>query len=124
MADVLYGLTINGVERDNLLESVSLRMTQGNVSTLDFAVDSDDASYRPEIDDVVFFSENGTQKFKASITETREEAITPDAPSLPNIVTRCSAASQEVILTFRFVTITIPAGSTLKEAIQLIDADP
>lgn len=121
MADVVYSLTINGVERDNLLASCSLRLTNGNVSTLDFAVDSEDASYRPEIDDVVIFSENGTARFKGAITSAYEEAH--GGPALDSIVTRCSAASQEVVLTYRFVTITIPAGSTLKDALELIDAD-
>lgn len=122
MADVVYSLTINGIERDNLLASVSLRTTNGNVSTLDFAVDSEDASYRPEIDDVVIFSENGTPKFKGAITSARESCH--GGPALDSIVTECSAASQEVILTYRFVTITIPSGSTLKQAITQIDADP
>lgn len=119
MALIEYGCTVNSVERDALRESIDLRMAAGGISTLQIAFDSEEGTYRPEIDQAVILLADEVPKFKGFITAANE--TTWLGPPTNSIVTQCTVQSQEILAQYRYVTETIPAGSTLKQALQQIE---
>lgn len=78
---------------------------------------SEDGTYRPAIDDEIIIEEDGYIEFAGFITATLEEGFHDlDLP----IVTDIDAGDYNALAARRYVTTSIPAGSTLKAALQAI----
>lgn len=113
-----YAVFVNGVERPVLMDSLSWQRVANGIGTLQCAFDSDDASYRPEVDDELVLKRDGTAIWGGYNTTCPEENF--GGVATDGIKTTVTAASYEVILTYRFVTLTIPSGTTLEGALDLL----
>lgn len=78
---------------------------------------SEDGSYRPHVDDEIIITEDGEIEFAGFITAAPEEGFRDlDVP----IVTSIDAGDYNALTERLYVTASIPAGSTLKTALQAI----
>jgi len=117
MAD--YALQIAGVERPLRLGSLSLQTVVNGRHVLSAAVLSAAGAYRPACADEATLLEDGTPIFGGVIRVVEEEGA--DGLPIAHISSRITCDSFNVYAERRFVTLTIPAGVTLKAALELLD---
>lgn len=115
----IYSVDCGGAERDVLMPSLRYSRVVNGVGTLSVDFDSEDASYRPQIDDELYLKKNGTAIWGGIITDAPEESH--GGPALDAIVTRVGASSFDIYATFRVVTVVIPTG-TVKAALTVLVA--
>ncbi len=118
MASV-YVLFVNGVERPLRMDSLSFQGVVNGRDVMSCSILSEDGAYRPSLAHEAVLTEDGTPIFGGVIRLTEEEGA--DRQPLPLISTRITCDSFNVFAERRFVTETIPAGSTLKQALQILD---
>lgn len=110
--------TINGTEREVLLSSFSLERTANGRDVLQCEVLSEDGSVRPGLDEEVRFVQDGEVLFAGLIISARERGA--DGMPIEAITTEITANDYKALAARRYVNETIPAGSTLKEALEII----
>jgi len=117
MAD--YVLRINSVERPLHLGSLSLQTVVNGRHVMSCAVVSEAGAYRPACAEEAELLEDGVPMFGGVIRLVEEEG----AGGLPiaHISSRITCDSFNVLAERRFVTLTIPAGVTLKAALEILD---
>lgn len=109
---------IEGVEREVLLSSFSLERVANGRDVLQCEVLSADGSIRPGLDEEVIFQQDGVVLFAGLITSARERGA--DHQPIEAITTEITANDYKALAARRYVNETIPAGSTLKQALELI----
>lgn len=118
MASV-YILTVNSIERPLRLGSLSFQGVVNGRDVMSCSILSEEGAYRPTLAHEVVLTEDGTPIFGGVIRMTEEEGA--DQQPIDTIATRITCDSFNVFAERRFVTETIPAGSTLKQALQILD---
>jgi len=111
-----YAVFVNSVETPVLMDSLNWQTVANGIGTLQCAIDSDDGSYRPEVDDEVVLKRDGAPIWGGYASTCPEEEFGGVAQD--GIKTTLTAASFEVVLTYRFVTLTIADGTTLEAALN------
>src|SRR6187431_2155679 len=121
MAWPIYGLTVNGVERQVKLGSTNFQGVVNRSNTFSCVVLSDpSAPYRPTLGHEAVLSENGTDIFGGYVDRTEEQGS--DAQTLPDFETELVCVSYDALADRRFVTESFPAGTTLKSVLTTLEA--
>ncbi len=118
MADPVWSCTIAGFERDFRLGSFNVQRVLNGVHTARFEVLSLGGAYRPALGAEVIALRDGVRQFAGHIKKTTEQGA--DKQPISNISTIVDASDYNLFGERRYVTETIPAGSTLKQALQQI----
>lgn len=116
----VYSVETNGTERDVLVDSLRFRRVANGIGTISVDFDADGPTpYRPAIDDELVVKKDGAVFLGGVITSAPEEGL--GGPALDDIVTKVTASTFDIYATYRFVTVSIPAG-TLKAALTVLVA--
>lgn len=119
IAASVVSLTIDGVEHAVLLDGAfDLQLVSNGIDTLNCAIASFDASYRPPIRAEVLLRRDGVLLFGGIVTSAPESALS--SPALPEIVTQVSASGFKVWASYRYVTLTIPPGPLIAALAALV----
>jgi hypothetical protein len=111
-----YVLTIGGTTVYPMARSVRIAETMNGANRMDFSLDYNDGSYRPELGEEVIFTEDGDRIFGGLISESNERSLAEcGAP----IITDVSVADFSTLASFRIVNEVIPAGN-LKAALIVL----
>jgi len=113
-----YSITIEGVERDLLIDSLDVAWVINGLDTLSGTIGSVAAAYRPAVRDEVVLYRDATAIFGGIITQSPEESW--GGPALTDIQTRISATSFDIFASYRVLSLKLPAG-TLKSQLELIE---
>lgn len=116
-----YSLTVAGVEREILVDGYDIHASLDGPDTLAGSFLSDDASFRPAIGDEIIFTVDAVRRFAGSILSTRERGADGSGGDGGNaIVTEITAEDYSGQTRRRYVTLTIAAGQTIKQALTAI----
>jgi hypothetical protein len=116
---VVYRLKIAGVERPLRLGSLSLQTVVNGRHVMSCAVLSEAGAYRPTCGEEAELLEDDAPIFGGVIRVVEEAGA--DGLPIAHISSRITCDSFNVFAERRFVTETIPAGSTLKQALEQLD---
>jgi len=122
MADPTYLFTVNGTERPLRLETLSLQGVVNGRGTMSCGVFSAVGAYRPGTGDTGVLSENGVPIFGGIARLTEETGPNNQMVTSGDIETRITFDSFDVWADRRYITITLVAGTTLKDALLAIQA--
>lgn len=113
-----YTVLIDAVEYDVLKDNFDLNWQANWQSTLACDLPSYDGTYRPDLRATVVLKRDGTAIFGGILTQAPEQGL--GGPNLDQIVHHLNAVGFETYFTYRYVTLTIHAGTTVKAAMLLL----
>lgn len=111
---------IAGVDKyPDLERDWDLTRTANGKASLTAEILSDDGTYRPALDAPVRMATDGVTQFGGEIADTLERGVGKSGPGLA-IVTEIQCQDNNGLMRARFVSGTLPDGSTVKQAAQLL----
>lgn len=113
----VYTCDIDGSDVDVLIESLDVSWVANGLDTLSLAVESEDASVRPQPREEIVLYRDATAIFGGIITEAPEEGFGDFTGD--HIVTRVTAVGFGIYASYRYATVTLAAG-TLKSMLTTL----
>jgi len=116
-----FSLTINGVERPVRVETFDIAATLNGPDTLAGEFISDDGLWAPAKRDEIVFTLDSVRKFAGFITSVRLRGVDgPGGDGGDGTIAAIVAEDYSGQTRRRFITVTIAAGQTIKQAVQAI----
>ena len=116
-----YSLTIGGIEREVLIDSLSITAPQQWLGTMTGEFISVDGSLVIDLEEEIILTLDGTRLFRGTVAQCRlRGAAGPGGDGNDSIVWEVSANDSSWPLDYHVTSDTIPAGSTIKEAIEIL----
>ncbi len=112
----VYIMTVAGVERECRLGTLNIREVANGINNAMFTILSSGGVYRPSLIDEIGLTCDGDKIYGGYIDKAAETGA--DGEPIDDIETRLECVDFNVIADRRFITTTIPAGTTLKNALN------
>lgn len=114
----VYSIWLDGTEFPVLKDNIDLNKQANWQSTLAVDLPSYDGTYRPAMRTDVVLKLDGVPVFGGILSQAPEQGL--GGPALQEIVHHVNAVGYNAYFSYRYVTETIPAGTTLKAALIIL----